>query len=663
MKYRPIVQWRRPWLRNALAGFALLGSSIIGIAVLPDGKKLPVPEAAARDKAEKLIQEVFKEDLASAVGDPVAQRKLGTIFLEQAHETRDDAAARFVLYRQAAELAAQSGDLHMASKCIGEAAREYLVDVADMQLGVLESAAKIATGPDANVKLAEAALTALESALSADDFVAAGRFVAVAEGAARRAKSVPLIQRAELRGKEVRDLTSAYEPVKAAVERLREKPDDPTANLTVGSFSCFVRDNWEKGLPLLAKANDKQLCAAAMLDLARPTAARDQVDAGDAWWDLAAKADEQVQPAMRQRAFYWYELATPHLRGLTKSKVEKRLQTLAREQPNLSVGEVRRWEGLFSSVCGLTFSTDGRRVWASGLFPKEGETADKEPGGAVVEWDLQTGREMRRLTSEALRGKPAFDASGRRALTGAADQTLRLLDLEANQELRRFKPPASIVHIAWSPDGRFAFLGGNARTPAVYLWDLATNREVRRLDNHEINAQRVAFSSDSRTAASAGRFGDLAVHLWEVPTGQELRRFTGHTEAPHGVALSADGKRLLTGAEDKTLRLWDVESGQGLKLLHGHSTPVWCVAFSADGRRGLSGSGYARFIGGRPEYNDGKPVLEDCTVRLWDLESGHQLARFEGHTGYLQAVAFSPDGRFAASASSDRTVRLWRLPR
>src|SRR5712692_2763799 len=49
-------------------------------------------------------------------------------------------------------------------------------------------------------------------------------------------------------------------------------------------------------------------------------------------------------------------------------------------------------------------------------------------------------------------------------------------------------------------------------------------------------------------------------------------------------AFSPDGKRVLTGADDNTVRLWDLETGNCLRVLEGHSAGLYRVTWSADQR-------------------------------------------------------------------------------
>jgi small GTP-binding protein len=104
--------------------------------------------------------------------------------------------------------------------------------------------------------------------------------------------------------------------------------------------------------------------------------------------------------------------------------------------------------------------------------------------------------------------------------------------------------------------------------------------------------------------------------------------------------FSLDGKRVLTGADDKTVQLWDLEMGCSLRVLEGHADEVCSVAWSTDQRCALSGAW-------------------DNTVRLWDVETGRCLRVFKGHTGGVNSVLWSNDQRHAVSGSDDQTVRFW----
>ena len=76
---------------------------------------------------------------------------------------------------------------------------------------------------------------------------------------------------------------------------------------------------------------------------------------------------------------------------------------------------------------------------------------------------------------------------------------------------------------------------------------------------HSGSVNSVAFSPDGKTALSGNI--DNTVRLWDLATDREIRKLEGHSEQVNSVAFSPDGKTALSGSSDHTARLWDLGHG------------------------------------------------------------------------------------------------------
>jgi WD40 repeat protein len=192
--------------------------------------------------------------------------------------------------------------------------------------------------------------------------------------------------------------------------------------------------------------------------------------------------------------------------------------------------------------------------------------------------------------------------------------------------------------VAVTSDGRYVISGSADSTSTV--WDLETDEEIRTLQGHIGPVYSVAVTSDGRYAISGS--DDRTLKVWDLETGEEKHTLQGHTDWVRSVAVTSDGRYAVSGSYDKTLKVWDLETGEEIRTLQGHTGIVSSVAVTSDGRYAISGS-------------------YDRTLKVWDLETGGEIRTLPGHTGYVLSVAVAPDGRHAVSGSDDRTLKVWDL--
>lgn len=289
--------------------------------------RLAVPDEAILKSSTEEVRNIYKVDY-DAARKPGERSALAAKLFERGVRPKEDPARRFACLSQARDLAAGCGDVVLSLRAIDELSEVFTVEVLPMKVTALGSLANTLRGMDAlRSLLFGQILPVLDEAEAADDYEAAAKLLAIAEKASRSSKERSVTTLISQRRTRTERLRKAYANIADAVKTLAVDLRDAEANLTVGKFECFDKEDWYKGLPMLARGSDAALAELARLDRADPTAAAAQAQLGQKWWELADKQSEpNVKSAMQRRARYWFRAALPLLEGDDKVRITSRLE-------------------------------------------------------------------------------------------------------------------------------------------------------------------------------------------------------------------------------------------------------------------------------------------------------------------------------------------------
>jgi len=170
---------------------------------------------------------------------------------------------------------------------------------------------------------------------------------------------------------------------------------------------------------------------------------------------------------------------------------------------------------------------------------------------------------------------------------------------------------------------------------------------------HTALVRSLLFTKDGSRIVSAA--DDKTIRVWDWRAGKTERQIfvpaaNGEFGKVYALALSPDEKWLAVASEARphcdddnciVIRLYDFATGQIARVFRDPGgNIVMALDFSPDGRRILSGG-------------------QDGSVLLWDVEGAAPPRKFQGHGNDVYCVRFLSDGKRIASCSDDMTLRIW----
>jgi WD40 repeat protein len=320
-----------------------------------------------------------------------------------------------------------------------------------------------------------------------------------------------------------------------------------------------------------------------------------------------------------------------------------------------------------------------------------------------VVWDLEgdpVGHEVGGGIGKGLLGAD-FSPDSRVLALASSGRKIVLWELAGNRLDQEIELPLQVIGPAgFAPDGTLGILcarslekasnqGSGAKT--ILIWNVAHNREIKRLSVISDTTSGIAFSPDgARVAVGNGVSGDILV--LDV-AGKTPAIALNHKGLLQLLAWTDDSRHLLSGGMG-ALRIWDLPD----------ESPVSDLRLEGEPDRGFKGpfafSSDRRFVGiksrGKPHVDlydfttrklvrrlpydasdksapiglsfspEGKQLvcLGDHDVVVWDVETGTQRSRMDANPTQgrtFRSVGFRADGSVLVGGTNDTKPAVFEV--
>jgi hypothetical protein len=288
--------------------------------------RLPVPDDAGLRDARARMTKIYRDEIRRAVTQEQKNALAQSIIRQASAES--DAALKFAMLDKARDIAIDLANPDAVVLVIDEMGDKYRIDtLTDKAQSLSRCAANIKTNDDA-ATIFEHAQELYKQSVEGGRYRTAASFARVASRVAGRANRPEAIRSVEQELRRIDTMVVEMDRADDARETLAANPDDRDANLQLGRFLCFYKEDWKRGLPHLAKSNDEELSDLANRELAHDKSVEDQVRLGDDWLKYGRRIGGPAGDGATRWAQRRFEHVVNKIEGSEKGRVQAQLQEI-----------------------------------------------------------------------------------------------------------------------------------------------------------------------------------------------------------------------------------------------------------------------------------------------------------------------------------------------
>ena len=322
----------------------------------------------------------------------------------------------------------------------------------------------------------------------------------------------------------------------------------------------------------------------------------------------------------------------------------------AESNPSQSYGVVRRLNGHELYIRQLVFLNDQFLVSSA---------AD----GTVRQWDISTGKEVRRLyEGDGAFSSLTLSSSGQHLYGANSDGRILRWDVTTGEVVRTISTEfaGALQHVDVSSQEDYILYRGKIDgRVAVYVKDLRTGKVVREIhqgvqDGFEITRRLTDIRFNPKWNGEYFLAADLDhLYYWNIDSGRPGRlNLMGRKR----FVFTPDGRKILSGDSSGESVLFQAISGGGSLIPTEFETFEGFVRSLAMSKSGSIAAG----------------GIHDGSAHVWDLTELRTLLILQGPNYLTNQVALSPNDRLLAigggenllskEIAGDFNIRIWKLP-